>query len=427
MVDLLHRCCCALDVHKKTIQACVRRVNEADQAETETQQFGTMTRDLLRLGDWLAEHGVTHVALEATGVYWKPIWNLLEGRFHLVLCNAREVKQVPGRKTDVLDCQWLAQLMQCGLLKASFVPEKPLRELRDLTRQRVQWVNEHTATANRLQKVLEDANIKLSSVASDILGASGRDMIAAMVEGEQDPKQLADLARRRLRGKIPQLQVALEGRVNEHHRFLLRMHYNHLLHLEEMIAQLEARIDEVLQTAELNAASEGDEVLPFPEAVALLTTIPGVSECIAKSILAETGTDMARFPGPGHLASWTGICPGNNESAGKRRSGRTPKGNRWLRRTLTQAAWAASHTKGTYLAALFRRLSARRGKKRAIVAVGHSLLVAVYYMLKDRKPYVELGADYLDGLHSDRLARRLTKRLETLGYTVSIQPTQEAA
>jgi len=426
-MDLIYRSCAGLDVHKKTVQACVRQVSAGGQVHTETRLFGTMTRDILALGDWLAQWQVTHVAMESTGVFWKPIWNLLEGRFELVLCNAREVKQVPGRKTDVKDCQWLAQLMQYGLLKASFVPSRPLRELRDLTRQRVQLVNEHTATANRLQKVLEDANVKLSSVATDVLGVSGRDMIRALIAGEEDPARIADLARRRLRNKLPELTAALEGTVDDHHRWLLQMYYEHLTHLEEMIARFEARIDEMLQEPALNAACSGGDVLPFPDAVRLLTTIPGVDECLAEAILAETGTDMSRFPGPDNLCSWTGICPGNNESAGKRHSGRTTKGNRWLRRALTQAAWAASHTKDTYLSALFRRLAARRGKKRAVVAVAHSILVAVYYMLTRGETYQELGSDYLDRLHPERLARSLTKRLETLGFAVTLEPLQLAA
>jgi transposase len=425
-MEVLYRCCAGLDVHKKTVQACVRRVSEGGQVRTETRLFGTMTRDILALGDWLAECQVTHVAMESTGVFWKPIWNLLEASFELVLCNAREVKQVPGRKTDVKDCQWLSQLMQYGLLKASFVPSRPLRELRDLTRQRVQLVNEHTATANRVQKVLEDANIKLSSVASNVLGISGRDMIQALIAGDQDPEGLADLARGRLRDKLPQLVAAFEGTLDDHHRFLLQMYWHHLTHLEAMIAQFEARIDEVLQEPALNAAA-GADVLPFPVAVQLLTTIPGVDECTAKAILAETGTEMSRFPGPDNLCSWAGVCPGNNESAGKRHSGKTAKGNRWLRRALTQAAWAASHTKNTYLSTLFRRLAARRGKKRAIVALAHSILTAIYYMLTRHETYTELGANYLDQLHPERLARSLTKRLQALGYAVTLEPLQQPA
>lgn len=426
-MEVLYPCCAGLDVHKKTVQACVRRVGPGGQVRAQTRQFGTMTGELLALGDWLAQQQVSHVAMESTGVLWKPIWNLLEGHFELVLCNARAVKQVPGRKTDVKDCQWLAHLMQCGLLKPSFVPDRPLRELRDLTRQRVQLVKEHTSVANRLQKVLEDANIKLSCVASDVLGVSGRDMIRALIAGEQDPQALADLARRRLRQKLPQLAAALEGQVDEHHRFLLQMYMDHLAHLEALIARLEARLEQVLASEALQETAGGDGVVPFPEAVRLLTTIPGVDKCTAQAILAETGTDMSRFPSADHLCSWAGVCPGNNESAGKRRSAKTPPGNRWLKRSLTQAAWAASRTKDTYLSALYRRLCARRGKKRAIVAVAHSILAAVYYMLSRHEAYQEAGGAYLDRLHPERLARSLTKRLEALGYSVLLEPLQQAA
>lgn len=425
-MDALYCCCAGLDVHKQSIQACVRHLAPNGRVDDETRQFGTMTGQILALGDWLAAQGVTHVAMESTGVYWKPIWNLLEGQFTLLLCNARDIKQVPGRKTDVRDCQWLAQLLQYGLLKASFVPARPLRELRDLTRQRVQLANEHTAAANRLQKVLEDANIKLSSVVSDVLGVSGRAMLRALIAGEQDPERLADLAQRRLRDKIPQLVEALRGHVGEHHRFMLRHHLEHLSHLEEMIAELETRIDEVLETPALNA-SQSDDALPFPDAVALLKTIPGVSDCSAKAILAEIGTDMSRFPDAGHLASWAGVCSGNNESAGKRRSGRTTKGDHWLRRALTQAAWAASHTKDTYLSAHYRRLAGRRGKKRALVALAHTILVTIYHMLSDHRCYEDLGPDYLDHLHPQRLAQGLVRRLQRLGYTVEIAATVDVA
>jgi transposase len=427
MMEVLHRCCAGLDVHKQTIQACVRRLTDQGQVTSETRLFGSMTNHILALADWLAAEGVTHVAMESTGVYWKPIWNLLEGRFDLLLCNAREIKQVPGRKTDVKDCQWLAQLLQYGLLKASFVPLRPLRELRDLTRQRVQLVNEHTAVANRIQQVLEDANIKLSSVASDILGVSGRAMIQALIAGEQDPQRLADLAQRRLRDKLPQLVEALEGHVDEHHRFMLRLHFEHLRQLEQLIGELERRIDQVLQSPTLTASEPGEDPLPFPEAVALLSTIPGVAGCSAKAILAETGTAMSRFPDAAHLASWTGICSGNNESAGKRRSGRITQGNRWLRRALTEAAWAASRTKHTYLSAYFRRLAGRRGQKRALVALAHALLVIIYYMLKERRGYEDLGPDYLDRLHPERLAKGLVRRLERLGYAVELTAAPDAA
>ena len=330
----------------------------------------------------------------------------------MILVNAEHIKQVPGRKTDVKDCQWIAQLLQHGLLKASFVPPAPIRELRDLTRQRTQLIQERSAAANRIQKVLEDANIKLASVASDVLGVSGRDMLQALIAGETDPEELADRARKRLREKIPALRLALQGRVTDHHRFLLRMHLDHVTHLEELIGRLGARIEEALA--------------PFAGAEQRLQTIPGVSQRVAETVLAEVGPRMEQFPSADHLASWAGMCPGNNESAGKRKSGRITKGNRWLKRILVQAAWAASHTKGTYLAAQYRRLAKRRGCKRALVAVGHTLLVIMYHVLKRGTTYAELGPDFLERLEPARLTRQLVKRLEALGHKVTLEPRPAA-
>jgi transposase len=427
-MDVMHRRCAGLDVHKRTVHVCVRRVSAGGQVRKESRSYETTTRQLLALGDWLEGQGVTHVAMESTGVFWKPIWNLLEDRFELLLCNPQHIKQVPGRKTDVKDSEWLAQLLQYGLLQASFVPPQPLRELRELTRQRVQWTHDRTAAINRLQKILEDANVKLGSVASDVVGVSGREMLRAMIEGVEDPEQLAELARGRLIKKIPALQIALEGRVTEHHRFLLGMLLEQLERLEEMIGRLDERIEQVLQSEALNEGlDEAGEVLPFPVAAELLKTMPGVDRRTAEYLLAEIGTDMSRFPTAGHLASWAGLCPGNHRSAGKRKSGRTTKGNRWLRRALTQAAWAASHTKGTYLSALFRRLAGRRGKKRAIVAVAHSMLTAAYAMLKDHVPYHDLGAQHFDQRKPEQLKRRLLKRLENLGYHVTLTRQDHAA
>src|SRR5947209_4334028 len=299
-MDTLYPCCAGLDVHKATVVACVRTATAGGKARREVRTFGTMTADLLALADWLAGAGVTHVAMESTGVYWKPVFHLLEGRFEILLVNAQHIKQVPGRKTDVKDCEWIAQLLQHGLLRASFVPPQPIRELRELTRQRTQLVGEKSAVANRIQKVLEDANIKLGSVASDVLGVSGRDMLEAIIAGEEAPEKLADLARRRLRSKIPELQLALQGRVTDHHRFLLRLLVEHVNHLESLIAQLGTRIEAVL--------------VPFAEAAARLDTIPGVDRRAAEIIVAEIGTDMGAFPTADHLASWAGMCPGNNES-----------------------------------------------------------------------------------------------------------------
>ncbi len=411
-MDLLYPCCAGLDVHKDTVVVCLRRYADG-KLHKEVRTFGTMTRDLLALSDWLTAEGVTQAAMESTGVYWKPIFNILEGQVELLLVNAQHIKQVPGRKTDVKDCEWIAQLLQHGLLRASFIPPQPIRELRELTRQRTQLVGEKSAVANRLQKVLEDANIKLGSVASDVLGVSGRAMLEALVAGEEDPEKLADLARRRLRSKIPELQLALQGRVTEHHRFLLRLLLGHVDHLESLIAQLSARIEAVLA--------------PFEEAATRLDTIPGVDRRAAEIIVAEIGTDMGSFPTADHLASWAGMSPGNNESAGKRRSGKTTRGNRWLRTTLVQCAWAASHTKGTYLAAQYRRLAARRGKKRALVAVGHTILVVAYHMQKNKTTYLEPGGDFFERLDPERLTRTLVRRLEKLGHEVTLQPKEDAA
>ena len=378
-MDVLHACCAGLDVHKRTVVACVRRVDPAGKVSKNTKTFATMTRDLLDLADWLGVQGVTSIAMESTGTYWKPVFNILESRFEVVLVNAHHIKQVPGRKTDVKDSEWIAQLLQHGLLRASFIPPLATRELRDLTRQRAQLVGEKTAVANRLQKVLEDANIKLGSVASNVLGVSGRAMIEAIIRGEHDPVKLAELARRRLRGKIPQLQLALRGSVTEHHRFLLRTLMGHLDYLERLIGQFEARIEEVLR--------------PSGESVGRLTTIPGIDVRTAQVVVAEIGLEMGRFPTAGHLSSWAGLASGNHESAGKRQSGRTTPGNRWLKTALVQAAWAASRAKGTHLARKFHRIAASRGKKRAAIAVAHALLVIIYHMLKEGTTYQEIGGD----------------------------------
>lgn len=421
-MEVVHECCAGLDVHKKSVFACVRKLEKGGKVTKQVRSFGTMTRDILKLAEWMAAEGVTHVAMESTGVFWKPIYNILEGQFEILLCNAQHIKQVPGRKTDVKDCEWIAQLLQHGLLRGSFVPPRPLRELRDLTRHRAQLCGEKTRVANRVQKVLEDANIKLGSVASDVLGVSGRDMLRALVEGEEDAGALAELARRRLREKIPQLRVALEGRFTEHHRFMLRMLLEHLNYLEKAIADFDARIEALMKAQQQQAEGEdGGTVLPFAQAVELLTEIPGINRCTAENIVAETGTDMGQFPTAGHLAKWAGMCPGNNQTGGKHKSTHTGKGNRWLRRALSQAAWAAGRTKKTYLSAQFRRLASRRGKKRAVIAVGHTLLVIVFHMLKKGAHYQDLGAEHFDRLNPSRVTRYLVKRLESLGYKVQLQ------
>jgi transposase len=378
-MDALHACCAGLDVHKKTVVACVRRVDPAGEVKRSIKTFATMTADLLDLADWLAVQGVGVVAMESTGSYWKPVFNLLEPRFEVVLVNAHHIKQVPGRKTDIRDSEWIAQLLQHGLLRPSFIPPRPTRELRDLTRQRTQLINERTAVINRIQKVLEDANVKLGSVASNALGVSGRLMIEAIIRGEYDPVKLADLARSRLRKKIPQLRQALHGGVTEHHRFLLQTQMNHLDHLERLIAEYSLRIEESLH--------------PFAAVLALLVTIPGVDFRVAEVVVAEIGLDMSRFPTAGHLSSWAGLASGNHESAGKRRTGRTTPGNTWLKTALVQAAWGAFRAKKTRLSRKFRRISGNRGKKRAAVAVAHTILVIIYHLMKEGTTYQEIAGE----------------------------------
>jgi len=412
-MDTMYRCCAGLDVHKETVAACVRRVDAGGRVSKDIRTFGTMTGELLKLLDWLMAEAVEAVAMEATGVFWKPIWNILDGSVKLILANARHIKNVPGRKTDVKDCEWIAQLCQYGLVRASFVPDRPQRELRDLTRHRSQLVAEQTRVANRIHKTLEDANVKLGSVATDILGVSGQKMIRALIGGQTDPAELAELARGRLRGKLPALREALCGHLTAHHRFMLGQLMDHLEYLDRQIVQFDERIAELMA--------------PFVHAVQRVMTIPGVGLRTAQNVLAEIGTDMGRFPTDQHLASWAAMCPGNRQSAGKRQSGRTNHGNHWLRAALGQAAWAASRSKKTYLAAQYRRLAGRRGKKRAIVALGHTILVMMYHMLRDGVDYRELGPDYLDKLQPQRLTTYLVKRLESLGHKVTLTPNDQAA
>ena len=407
-MEVLYARCCGLDVHKESISACVLVV-EAGQRAKQMRRVGTTTGEILELSDWLRQMQVTHVAMESTGVYWKAIWNLLEGSFELLLINAQHIKQVPGRKTDTKDAEWIAELLQHGLLRRSFVPDRPQRDLRDLTRYRARLSDDCGRVAARVEKVLEDANIKLAAVASDVLGASGRAMLRAMIAGEEDAERLADLAKLRLRQKLPELRVALQGRVRDHHRFLLQQLLDELEFLESKLAGVEQRI--------------GEQMRPFEPAVTLWKTIPGISDVTAWSLVAEIGVRSEQFASGQHLASWAGMCPGNNESAGKRHSGKTRKGNRWLRRTLNQAAWAVSRCKNSYLAARYRRLVTRRGKKRAIVAIGHKLLLIAYTLLQRGGSYRDLGSDYFDRLHRDGLVRSLVRRIEKLGHTVVLQPS----
>ena len=404
-----------LDVHQKFITVGVRCHLDTGKTFAEVRTFTTMTRDLLALADYLEALGVTHVALESTGVLWKPVWNILEGRFTLLLVNPHHVKQVPGRKSDVSDAEWIAQLLQCGLLRGSFVPPRELRELRDLTRFRAQLASEQTRLSNRIHKVLEDANIKLSAVASDILGKSGRAMLRALIGGEHDPEKLAELAEGRLRAKLPELRQALEGHFTDHHRFLVEHLLKHLDELERHVDEISDRIARCLHP------------LIDEERLKRLDVIAGVNRRTIENVLAEIGVDMSVFPDEHHLSSWAGICPANEQSAGKRLRNRTLPKNRWLRRTLIEASWSASRTKNSYFGAQFRRLAPRRGKKRAIVAVGHSLLVIFYHMLKYDKEYQDLGANYFDRLEPERLRRYLVKRLERLGYQVTLTTENEAA
>jgi transposase len=403
-VETIVKCGCGLDVHKDSVVGCVRLVEPAGTAKKELRTFGTTTGELLKLSDWLSDNQVTHVAMESTGVYWKPIWNILEGSFQLLLVNAQHIKMVPGRKTDVKDCEWIAELLRHGLLKSSFVPDRSERELRELVRYRTTVVRERASEVNRIQKTLEGANIKLGSVASNVLGKSGRRMLEALVAGSTDAQAMADLAKGALRRKIPDLERALRGVVGEHQRLLLAEQLAHIDYLDEGIERLSGQIKE--------------RVAPFEEAIECLDKVPGINRLMAEALIAEIGTDMSRFPTAGHLASWAGMAPGNNESAGKRLSGKTRKGSKWLRSALVEAAQTASRKNDSYLAAQFSRLARRRGKKRAAIAVGHSILVIVYNLLKEHSVYHDLGYTYFDERDKEAIKRSLINRLAGLGCKV---------
>jgi transposase len=407
-MDVIYACCCGLDIHKKTVVACLMTSAEGQPPLKEVRTFRTITAELLLLADWLQAAGCTHVAMESTGVYWRPVYNLLEGLFTLLVVNAQHIKAVPGRKTDVKDAEWIAELLRHGLLRGSFIPAKPQRQLRELTRHRTTLVQDRARVINRVQAVLEDANIKLASVVTDIRGVSARAMLEALIAGQRDVTALADLARGRLRPKRAELEEALQGYFTPHHSFLLTEYFSQMDYLDDAIERVSAVIAQRL-TAE-------------QEAIALLDTIPGISQRTAEILLAEIGTDMTRFPSAKHLASWAGMCPGHDESGGKRLSGKTRKGSRWLRQVLVEAAHVAAKTKQTYLAAQYKRIAARRGKKRALIALGHTILVIVYTLLTRKQPYQDLGAAYFDSLEQQRVERRLVRRLERLGYRVSLQP-----
>lgn len=409
-MNVVFEVCCGLDVHKKSVTACLLRSGASGKVVKELRTFGTMTADLRGLAAWLEAAGCRHVAMESTGVYWRPVFNLLENSCEeVLLVNAQHIKHVPGRKTDMRDAEWIASLLRHGLLQGSFIPPPEIRELRYLTRYRSTLVRQRADECNRLQKLLEVGNIKLASVASDILGRSGWDMLLALSRGEDDTEVLANMARGKLRTKIPQLMAALQGQLSETQRWLIARELEHVAHLDEMIVELDRKIEELCR--------------PFEQTLQCLDAIPGVNQRIAQIIVAEIGLDMSRFRTSARLASWAGMCPGNEESAGKRKTGKTRKGSRWLRAALVEAAWATSHaTKNrTYLTAQYHRLARRRGKKKACVAVGHSILIRVFSLLASSKSYVDLGYDYFDRHCQPDLKEQLVKRLERLGFQVTLR------
>lgn len=409
-MNVMYERCCGLDVHKKSVVACLLTPQGK-----EVRTFSTMTPDILKMADWLRSEGCTHVAMESTGVFWKPIYNLLEGEFELLVVNAQHIKAVPGRKTDVKDSEWIADLLRHGLLRASFIPDQEQRDLRELTRYRTTLVRERADTINRLHKVLEDANIKLAGVATDITGVSARTMLEALLSGQSDSAALADLAKGRLREKSDALLAALSGRVRSIHRFMIAQHLGHIDYLDASIERVSQEIEEKSRPF----VGEGE--------IEILDSVPGISERAAQVLVAEVGTDMSRFPSAAHLASWAGICPGNNQSGGKRGSGRTTKGSPWLRQVLMEVAHGAVRTKGSYFGAQYHRLAGRRGSKRAMVAVAHSILVVVYHVLSRHVSYQELGGNYFDERERQMVEKRAVRRLEKLGYQVQLTPIQHAA
>src|SRR6266567_4958429 len=410
-LSVLYSRCAGLDVHKATVVACVLLTASTGKVSKAVRSFATTTAGLQTLADWLAKEGVTHVAMESTGIYWRPVFNLLEGRCQVILVNAQHMKAVPGHKTDIKDSEWIADLLRHGLLKASFIPPKPIRELRDLVRTHTQLMQERNRHINRIHKILETTNIKLSSVVTDIVGKSARQMIEALIEGESDPVELAKLARGRMRPKIALLQQALQGHLEPHHRFLLRETLAHLDFLQQRVGQLEQEVAERLS--------------PFEKSLALLMTIPGISRRSATILISELGTDMTAFPSAAHLASWVGLCPGSHLSAGKRRNGKPTKGNRYLRSVLTQIAWVLTRMSDNYLSAQFHHLRPRLGEKKAVVAVAHSVLVIVSQVLAQQEPSQDLGPDYFRRQDKEQQARRFVRQLETLGYRVELAPQEE--
>jgi len=436
---VMMKCGAGIDVHKKNVVVNCRRV-EGKEVETETRTFGTTTPELLQMTDWLASWGVTDVAMESTGVYWHPVYNLLEGSYQVMVVNAKHIKHVPGRKTDVKDAEWIAELLSYGLLKASFVPEKSQRDVRDLTRYRSKLVQERAREVNRVQKLLEGANIKLASVATDVLGVSGRLMLEAMIEGNVDEKEMAEMAKGRMRSKIPELEKALTGIVSDHHRFMLGEQLAHIDFLDGQIAnisqEISVRLEKMSQkqpptppgeTGKKASEADSEQPLRWQTAVELLDSVPGIDQRAAEAILAEIGIDMSQFPEDKHLTAWAGLAPGNNESGGKRYSGRTRKGNQTLKTTMIQVAHAARRKKGSYASALYNRLVGRRGKKRAIVAVARSLLVSIYHMLTRQEAYKDLGSEYFQERRKESKVDYLTRQLSKLGYDVQLTPQLDPA
>jgi transposase len=412
-MEVVHVRCAGLDVHKKRILACVRTADKSGPVERQVKTFGTTTGDLMVLSDWLRSHGVTHVAMESTGIFWKPVYAILEGSFTLLVVNAAHMKAVPGRKTDVRDCEWIADLLAHGLLKGGFIPPVEIRDLRDLTRYRTSLVGERTREVNRLHKLLETANIKLTSVATDVMGVSAQAMLQALLEGTTDPDVLANLAKGTLRKKLPELKKALEGRFTAHHRLFLATILGHIDFLDETIAGLGKEITTYMA--------------PFQKEAEMLDEVMGISVRVAETIISEIGVNMDAFPTDKHLASWAALCPGNNESAGKHKSGKTRKGNAYLKRVLTEAANACANSKTSYLGARYQRIAKRRGRKKAIVAIAHSILVISYHILKYKTPYYDLGLDYFDKLNKQHLVKYHQKRLQNLGFKVTIETLEEAA
>jgi len=415
-IEAILKCCCGLDVHQAVVWACLVIEQPDGKVAKTIRSFSTMTKGLLQLKDWLEEHHCKHVAMESTGVYWKPIFNILEDSATITLANARHLKQVPGRKTDVKDCEWIAMLHRYGFIKASFVPPRPIRDLRDLTRYRRSLIGDAASEKNRIQKFLEDANIKLSAVVSKIWGVSCREMIEALIAGSYTPKQMAKFARGRMRSKIPALQEALEGKISDHHRFLLTKCMEHIQYLERQIAEIDERIDECLE--------------PYREVHTCLQSMPGVDKDAAAGLIAEMGADMSVFPTAAHAASWAGMCPGNHESAGKRKSGKTRPGDKYLESLLCEVAWAASRTKDTYLSAKYNRIAYRRGPKKANVAVGHSIIKIAYHIIKERVLYLEPEKEQITAQQKNRLLKKHLQAIERLGYKIELaqqpQPLKQA-